>query len=261
VRPLVVLPLSLAVLCLVAGCGRSSGDDPGESPPVLRVGLEPEFEPMEYRTPEGEITGFDVELIQALGAEMGYRVELLPVAWDGIIAALKTKKIDVICSGMTITEKRKQSISFTRPYFSTHLCLLVNREKGEEIKSYRDLDRPDIVLAVKRATTGEKTAEELMPQAQRRIYDTENDCALEVANGRAHAFVYDRASILKHARQHARKTFTLLEPFNTEDYGIAVRQDDIDLLEKLNRALDAIQADGRYQRIKDRYIPRDASGE
>jgi polar amino acid transport system substrate-binding protein len=250
-----VLVLVAVTVLSLGGCGDNPPQPDGkEALPVLRVGLEPEFAPMEYRTPSGAIEGFDVDLIHALAEEMGYQVTLVPTAWDGIIAALQTGKIDLICSGMTITDKRKEAIDFSDPYFTTGLCLLVSLEKGEGVNGWQDLNRAGVVLAVKRGTTGEQTAEKLMPKATRKVYDSENDCALEVASGRATAFVYDQMSILKHARKHARKTRAMLKPFNEESYGIALRKGEGELLAKLNRALAALRSDGRYQTIYDRHI-------
>ena len=90
------------------------------------------------------------------------------------------------------------------------------------------------LVAVKRATTGDTTTQKLLPLAERRVYDSENDCAIEVSLGRADAFVYDKLSIIKHVRKHAKTTRAILVPFNKERYGIAVRKGDSQLLAKLN---------------------------
>ena len=83
----------------------------------LVVGLDDTFAPMGFRDEKGEIIGFDIDLAKEVGKRMGVKVKFLPCDWDGIILSLNSKKIDVVWNGMTITEKRKEQINFSKPYF------------------------------------------------------------------------------------------------------------------------------------------------
>ena len=90
---------------------------------VLRVGLNAVFAPFEY-VENGEIKGFDIDLINEIGKNLGYKIEIIDQSFDGLIPALKAGKIDLIISGMSATEERKKSVDFTDEYFmSTQVYL------------------------------------------------------------------------------------------------------------------------------------------
>ena len=85
---------------------------------VLRVGMEPGYMPFEMKDKKGNIIGFDVDIAKAMAKAMGVKLELVPTAWDGIIAALLTDKFDILMSGMTVTQERNLKINFANPYIS-----------------------------------------------------------------------------------------------------------------------------------------------
>lgn len=245
--------LSILALVVAAGLPGGCGSDgkPGTGP--LIVGCEPEFEPFEYRNPDGDIIGFDPDLAALLAQEMGRELRIESFAWDAIIAALQQGKCDIILSGMSITEERRKRLSFSEPYYRTKITLLMNRSWEGKLTDVAQLDTPDVVIAVKRQTTGHTSAQKHFPHAVLRIFDSENECALEVSLGRADAFIYDAASIRKHAAQHAETTFVYPTELPAEDYGIAVRKEDPELLAEINAALARIKADGRYDALLARY--------
>ena len=106
----VFLVLTLVIFGIMS-CGKK---DSGEK--KLRVGLNAVFAPFEY-VENGQITGFDVELINEIGKNLGYKIEIVDQSFDGLIPALKAGKIDIIVSGMSSTEERKKSVDFTDDYF------------------------------------------------------------------------------------------------------------------------------------------------
>ena len=167
------------------------------------------------------------------------------MAWDSLPTALETRRIDVIISGMTATEERAKSRSFTEPYYKTKLCLLVNAKSGIQ----KPADVNGRKLAVKLGTTGDIQSKKLFPDAQVVKFDMEQACALEVETGRADAFLYDRHSIVRHQRENPETTRAILEPLSEEPYAMAVRLGDMKLVERLNRFLREFRADGRYARI------------
>jgi len=235
--------LLLACLALVTvACGGKREE--------LVVGMEPEFPPFESKNEKGEIVGFDVDLARELAKDLGKELRIEEMAWDSLPTALATGKIDIIISGMTATEERAKSRSFTEPYYHTKLCLLVNARSG--------IEKPDDVhgkrLAVKLGTTGDIQAQEKFADAKIVKFDAESACALEVVSGRADAFLYDRHSILRHHRNHPEATRAILEPLSEEPYAMATRLGEKEFVERLNRFIRDIKADGRYARIYEKHF-------
>jgi polar amino acid transport system substrate-binding protein len=214
----------------------------------LIVGMEVEFWPFEYDDGEGTPVGFDVELAKLLAREMGVELEIRDIEWAGIIASLLDGKVDLVISGMTATLERARTIAFSEPYFLTGLCLLV--QEGSEIRGPDDLDADGITLALKTGTTGHLVAERRFPKADKRFFKDEAACALEVAQGKADAFVYDQVSVARHAREHAGKVRAILEPFTREPYAIAMRQGEADLARFIDMFLRTVRADGRLEALE-----------
>ena len=137
----VLLAACVFATLALAGCGGSdsASSGSGSSAKVLKVGSSIDFAPFEFQD-EGqkEYQGFDMDLIRAIGKEMGYEVEVQNIGFDGLIPALQAKNIDVIISGMTINDERKQNVSFSDPYYQSGLTMVV-RSDEQAIKSFQDL--------------------------------------------------------------------------------------------------------------------------
>ena len=150
----VALALMTAMSIFLTGCGGSnSASKPAEDKKVaaekiLRVGTEPSFAPFEFQK-EGssEFTGFDMDLIRALGKEMGYKVEIVNMGFDALIPALASGTIDAAISGMSITEERRKAVSFSNPYYKSGLIVMVPKD-NTTIKDYADLVGKTIAVQI-----------------------------------------------------------------------------------------------------------------
>lgn len=256
---------SVALLLAAGGCSRGAGG--GASPPsiarastltaiqdrgVLRVGMEPTFRPFEYKEENGEVVGFDVDLMRELATALGVKLEITQSRFDGLFGSLVNGNVDMVCSGVTATLPRARQYAFSQPYFVTGLCLLVARDS--EVQSYRDLNRSDITLALKKATTGFLVASKRFPKAKQKLLDEEAACALEVVQGRADAFVYDKFSVLIHHERYPKKTRAILEPFTYEPYAIMFRQGEGDLGRFLDQFVATVRRDGRLATLRKKYF-------
>jgi polar amino acid transport system substrate-binding protein len=243
----------LVLLALFAGCKEQ--DDRSTLDIVLErgeliVGMEPEFPPFESKNEKGEFVGFDVDMARELAKDLGVKLRLEEMAWDSLPTALETGKIDLVISGMTATEERAKSRAFTEPYFRTRLCLLVNAKSG--------IEKPEDVngkrLVVKLGTTGDIQSKKLFPDATVVKLEAEGACALEVATGRADAFLYDRHSIVRHNKSHPETTRAILKPLSEEPYAMAARLGDAKFVDRLNAFLREFRKDGRYARIHEKHL-------
>ena len=104
---------------------------------VIHVGTNAEFPPFEYIDENGEIAGFDVAVMKAIGEEMGYDVEFTNMEFKSLTASLKTGGLDAVAAGMTITEDRKQSVDFSDGYYEATQCIVVS--KDSPVTAMKDL--------------------------------------------------------------------------------------------------------------------------
>lgn len=228
------MPRLLALLLLlIAACDR--GD-------ALVVGTEPEFPPFESKNEKGEFVGFDMDLVRALAKHLGRDLEIREMSFDSLPTAVQNGSIDIIASGMTADAERAKTLAFSDPYFHTVLCLLVNKDAG--IGKPDDADGKPIV--VKLGTTGANLAPKRFPNSEITTLESEGACALEVVQGRAAAFVYDRHSIRRHADAHPKTTKAVLDPLSSEPYALAMKKGNEEFVKKVNAFLKEFRKSGEY---------------
>ena len=156
---------------------------------VLTVGMELAYPPFEMSDKDGVPQGVSVDFAKALGKHLGREVVIENTAWSGLIPSLKTGKIDLIISSMTITDERKKSINFSIPYAQSSLAILANKESG--VTSIEELNTAGKKVAVKKGSTGHIYATKNLTNAEILVFDKENACVLEVVQGKADGFLYD----------------------------------------------------------------------
>jgi polar amino acid transport system substrate-binding protein len=223
--------------------------------PPLRVGMELSYPPFEMADRQGRPTGVSVRLAEALGKHLGREVVIENIAFDGLVTALKTRKIDCVISSMTATPERAKSIAFSDPYLKTGLALLVAAKSA--VQSAADLDVTGRVVAVKKGTTGHHFAATSLKRARVLVLDKEAAAVLEVAQGKADAFIYDSLSVFQNHRRHPEATRAVLEPFREEAWAIGLRQGDEELRRGVNEFLKAFRAEGGFERLGDEFLPEE----
>lgn len=242
------------LLTLLGGCGCllvASACSPKREKPLV-IGLELDYPPFEMTDPQGRPSGISVEMARALATSLGREVALENIPFDGLIPALKTGKIDLIISSMTITTERAESIDFSDPYVKTGICLLVR--KTAPIERAADLNHPEITIAVKKGTTGHLYAAANLPRAALLVLDKDASCALEVAQGKADAFIYDQLSVYQNWQRHPETTRPILEPIRTEYWGIGIRKGNDELRSQVNDFLRDFRAADGFSRLGDKYL-------
>lgn len=247
-RVLLVRSLTLlaALPALLSGCS------PGDAGRRLVVGMELGYPPFEMKDEQGRPAGVSVDLANEIGRTLGREVTIENIAFDGLIPALKTGRIDLILSSMTRTDERAQSIDFSGPYVETGLCLLVGRESP--VKSVADLDRQGRKVAVKKGTTGNAWAAANLKAAEVLVLDQEAAAVLEVVQGKADAFIYDQLSVYRHWQRNPDTTRALLQPFQKERWAIGVRKGNERLLEQVDNALMDFRRGGGFEKLGDRWL-------
>jgi polar amino acid transport system substrate-binding protein len=245
---MVVLIRFLVFILLVSG-GVASAAEP------LRVGMELSYPPFEMTDPQGRPSGVSVRLAEALGKHLGREVVIENIAFDGLIPALKTGRIDCIISSMTATPERSRSIAFSAPYLKTGLALLVGARSP--VHGEADLDVKGRTIAVKKGTTGHQYAAATLKQARILVLDKENAAVMEVAQGKADAFIYDSLSVFQNQKRHPETTRAILRPFREETWAVGLRQSDTGLRKQIDEFLEKFRAEGGFEKLGDEFLPEE----
>ncbi|MBY4676636.1 transporter substrate-binding domain-containing protein [Marinobacterium arenosum] len=224
----------------------------------IKVCFDAGYIPFEMKAKNGGFIGFDIDLAKQVAKAMGVKFTPVNTAWDGIIPTLLTGKCDIIMGGMTITAQRNLKVNFADPYVVIGQTILLRPGLEGEIKSYRDLNDSKYTVATKLGTTGEQAVKRLIGKANISLFETQADAVLEVANGKADAFVYDLPFNALYASQNKGQVSHIEQPFTYEPLGWAIRKGDPDFLNFLNNFLRQVKGDGSYDRLYDKWFKSDA---
>ena len=235
-----------AVLMLVVSSRASAAEPP------LRVGMELAYPPFEMTDAQGKPAGVSVRIAKALGEHLGRPVMIENIAFDGLIPALKTRKIDCIISSMTATPERARSIAFSDPYLKTGLAILA--AANTKVDSIDDLNQPGRTIAVKKGTTAHQFAAREIRRGRVLVLDRETAAVMEVVQQKADAFLYDPLSIYQHHQRHPDTTRALLTPFREESWAVGLRRGDDTLLQDVNAFLRAYRAAGGFERLGEEFF-------
>lgn len=247
----------IAALALALGgttsCSRqAAAPDAPQAQHILKVGMEMAYPPFEMQDTRGNPAGVSVDLAHALAEYLHEPVTIENIPFSGLIPALKTGKIDVVISSMTMTAERARSIDFSDPYLHTGLCLLVG--KDSPIQSIADADKPGRTVVVKQGTTGQVYARDHLSAANVLVLDKETSCVMEVTQKKADAFIYDQMSTYENWKRNPDSTRPILTPFQAESWAIGILPGNTELRDKVNKFLKDFRAAGGFERIGDHYL-------
>lgn len=262
----VVSLVSASVLSMgmLAGCGSSSkttsangttesladaSSEMAQSDNVIIMGTNAEFEPFEYR--DGlEITGFDVEIAKKVAEKLGKELVVEDMAFDALILALNSDKVDFIAAGMTATDERKTQVDFSDAYFSSQQMIIVKAD-NTTITTAEDLVGKKV--GVQLGTTGDLFVSGTEGIAEVAQFQAGTQAIMDLKNGKIDAVVIDAEPAKKMIE--GQSDLKLLDaPFVEEEYAIAVKKGDNEVLNAINETLADIKADGTYDEIYAKYF-------
>ena len=250
-----------------AGCLGGGGD----GSETITIGSDIPYRPFEYETTDGELTGFDVDIAEAVFADqLGYDYEFIQTSFDTIIPSLNNGNFRVIMSAMTINDERAEQVDFSDPYFTAYQTIVVREDS--DISSTEDMR--GIRVGVQKGTTGAAAAqtlkEDLDGELQINEYDQIPDAFSALLNNQVAAVINDNTVSAEFVDGEGEGQVRFVEgegaaaqegenapPYLTltvENYGIAFRQDDDEFREEVNEALTAIREDGTYDEIYSEYF-------
>ncbi|KXA16161.1 putative arginine ABC transporter, periplasmic arginine-binding protein ArtJ [Fusobacterium equinum] len=214
---------------------------------TLYVGTNAEFAPFEYLE-KGKVTGFDMELMNALAKEMKMDVKIENMAFDGLLPALQMKKVDVVIAGMTETPERKKAVSFTKPYFKAKQVIIT--KKGKDIKDFKELSGKKVGVML--GFTGDAVVSDIKGVKVQR-FDATYSAVMALEKGKVDAVVADSEPAKKYIASYKDLAIASAKA-EEEDYAIAVRKNDKALLDNLNKALVKVKSNGTYDALLKKYF-------
>jgi arginine/ornithine transport system substrate-binding protein len=221
----------------------------------IRIGVEGAYPPFSKVTPDGKLVGFDIDLANALCEEMGAECTMVQQDWDGIIPGLLARKYDAIIASMAITEKRKKKVAFTDPYYNTPNKFARKKGSGIEINKASLKGKS---VGVQRATIhADFVKAEFGDVVDLKLYATQEEAYLDAVAGGVDLLLADAVAMNEgFLKTDQGKNWEFVGPDYTGPggAGIAIRKGDKDLVELFNNAIDAIMADGTYEKIKNKYF-------
>lgn len=247
----VVLAIVLVPVFLVSA--EAGGIERVKKAGVLRVGSDITYPPFEFME-AGKPAGFDVEVAQEVAKALGVKLEYVNTAWDGIFAALKAGKFDMLLSGITITEERMKSFDlvFSEPYFESGQGVAV-RLGDTRIKRQGDLAGK--VVGVQINTTGQSAVGKVRGVKEIKKYEQLPEAYLDLKAGRVDAVVADYPVLVANAKEDGKFTpvrgLQLGEP---ERLGIPVRKEEADLLTVVNKVIRDLRRSGKYAQMKQKWF-------
>ena len=266
--------LAVAALLALAGCsnGQNQSNDSASSDAtetaktdsastddnVLRIATEGAYAPFNYTNADGTLGGFDIEIANAICADMQVTCEIMAQDWDGIIPGLKAGKYDAIVAAMSVTPERAQQVAFTDPYFSNALVFLAKKDSSFDPSNSSDIDSHSI--AAQRSTISSQWLEKAYPKADIKLYDTLSNAFLDLGSGRVDAMISDKLPAIEWLSSPSGSNYVLKgdEIDINDNFAIAVRPGDV-LQAKINTSLSNIKANGTYDKIKQKYFAVPAS--
>jgi glutamine transport system substrate-binding protein len=251
IKMLAVGMLITGLLVTVIGC-KGEQQKAGDSTPKqkLVVGTEATFPPFEM-IKDGEYTGFDMEIIRAIGESQGYDVEIKNLGFDALIPAVQSGNIDCVIAAVSIDEERAKKVDFSQPYFDAGLIIAVKQETTG-ITTTKDLQGKKVAAQV--GTTGAEACRQIKDKdagTDIRYFDSVGEAFMELEKGGVDAVINDLPVTLDYIQTTGKDSVKMVgDVFNTdEQYGIAVKKGNSKLLDDINKGLDEIKASGQYDQI------------
>ncbi len=253
-----ILALGLPCLLLAGAPARAAGDDLAavQKAGVLRIGTEGTYAPFSYHETAGnKLVGFDVDIGRAIARQLGVKAEFVEGKWDGLIAGLNAGRYDVVINQVGISSERQAKYDFSQPYIASAAALVV-REDNTTIHTFADLKgkRSANSISSNFAKLAERNGASVV------AVQGFNDAVALLTSGRVDATVNDYLSYLDFKKRQPQAKVKVVARDDSAEFGrsgVLMRKDQPALKAAVDKALDAISADGSYKKISEQYFGED----
>ena len=240
-KKLIVLALALIMVFSFAACGGSD---------AYIVAMEPTFPPFDTTDENGELDGFDVDLMNAIAEDQGFEIEWTQLGFDGLIPALESKQIDIIASDMWASPERAKIVDFSTTYYDSGLVLAVKVDNNTITGA--DSLTSDMKVAAQIGTSSADLVQQWEKDgkiAEAKIYDKVNEAVMDLQNGTVDALLNDKPVTTEYMSKQPDKIKIVGDILNEESYGFAVNKENKDLLDMINAGLQNVIDNGTYDQL------------
>lgn len=244
----------IAVFAVLSGC--SNSEETKDSKDTLIIGIDDKFAPMGFRDEANEIVGFDIDYAKAAAEKMGVEVEFQPIDWKTKETELSSGRIDLIWNGYTITDERKAKVLFTNPYLKNAQVVVTLTDS--KLSKLDDLAGKVVGLQSLSSASDALNSNPVKSKIKTITEYSDNVLALsDLKAGRVDAVVIDEV-VINYYMAKEKDAFKILdESLAPEEYGVGVKKGNEELLNKLQKALDEMNEDGTAAEISKKWFGED----
>lgn len=224
---------------------------------TIVVGTSADYPPYEYTDDKGEFVGFDMDLIRAVGEKMGKKIKIVDMGFDTLIAGLQNEKIDAVIAAMQASDERKQKVDFSITYHEIKDAILAKADSGIELTSIYDI--AGYKVASQTGTVQEKWIQDnliktgKLPAENYFSYERADNAAMDIRAGRVDVLHIIADPAISLAEKNELKIALITTEAVSAGQSIAVTKGNQELLDAINKAIEALKADGTLQKLMDKY--------
>ncbi|MTH48767.1 cystine ABC transporter substrate-binding protein [Intestinirhabdus alba] len=253
---------AMMAVALIAGMSVNAFADEGllnkvKERGTLLVGLEGTYPPFSFQGDDGKLTGFEVEFAESLASHLGVKAALKPTKWDGMLASLDSKRIDVAINQVTISPERQKKYDFSTPYTVSGIQALVKKGNEGNIKTANDLQGKKVGVGL--GTNYEAWLRQNVPGVDIRTYDDDPTKYQDLRVGRIDAILVDRLAALDLVKKTKGTLAVTGEAFSRQASGVALRKGNEDLLNAVDTAITEMQKDGSLKALSEKWFGADVT--
>ena len=247
---------------IITGCSK---DNDSESQPTIErirqngfllVGTTGDYHPLTFLEPDGSYTGFGIEVAENIAKQLGVGIRFVPTSWPTLTADVleEPQKFDLAIGGITITDKRLETMLMSEGYLANGKTILCRREDAERFKSLEDIDKPEVTVMVNPGGTNELLAREKLTHATIIVHPSNLEIPSLIAEGAADIMITEITEAPYYTSLDQRLAAPLIDkPFTHGFIGVLMRKGQDDLLEAVNQAIEKMKADGSLKKLHEKY--------
>lgn len=255
-RKMIAIAFAAIAAVSFTGCGGDSDGpviDKVKEDGVLKVGTEGTYPPFSFQE-NGELAGYDIEVIEAVGEKLGVRVEFVQIPWDSIFAGLESKRFDLVANQVTLNDDRKGKYDLSEPYTVSE-GVIVTRADNNDITTLADLQGKTT------AQSATSNWAKVATDAGAKVESVEGfvQAIQLLKDGRVDATVNDNLAVADYQKQKNDSDIKIAGTTDDTSLQVFAARKDSDLIADVNKALDELRADGTLAKISDKYFGQDVS--
>ena len=250
------------VAAIIPGCNRDNDTELQHTierirqSGVLLAGTTGDYHPLTFLEPDGSYTGFGIEVAEAIAKELGVGIKFVPTSWPTLTADVleEPQKFDLAIGGITITDKRLETMLMSKGYLANGKTILCRRSDADRFKSLEDIDKPEVKVMVNPGGTNELLAKEKLTHATIIVHQSNLEIPRLIAEGVADIMITEITEAPYYTSIDERLAAPLIDkPFTHGFIGVLMRKGQEDLLEAVNKIIDKMKADGSLKKLHEKY--------